>query len=121
MPVQMSDEEFDAAVTDALDLIPPRLAEKIDNVVIFVEDRYQPEPWDDPDTVLLGLYEGIPLTERGNEPWAMPDHITLYKESILDICTTPDEVVEQVTVTVVHEVAHFFGITDETLHQLGWG
>lgn len=117
----MSDDQFDAAVSDALDMIPAELAGKIDNVAVFVEDRYQPEPWEDPSTVLLGLYEGIPLTERGAEPWAMPDRITLYKESILDICSTPDEVVDQVTVTVVHEVAHFFGITDQTLHRLGWG
>ncbi|WP_120004223.1 metallopeptidase family protein [Nesterenkonia muleiensis] len=121
MPVQMSDEEFDAAVKDALDLIPSQLAAKIDNVAVFVEDRYQPESWEDPGTVLLGLYEGIPLTERGGEPWAMPDRITLYKEAILDICETSEDVVEQVTVTVVHEVAHFFGITDQTLHRLGWG
>lgn len=121
MPVQMSDEAFDAAVADALDMIPSELTDKIDNVAIFVEDRYQPEPWEDPSTVLLGLYEGIPLTERGAEPWAMPDRIMLYKEAILDICSTPEEVVEQVTVTVVHEIAHFFGITDQTLHSLGWG
>ena len=121
MAVQMSDDQFDAAVSDALDMIPAELAGKIDNVAVFVEDRYQPEPWEDPSTVLLGLYEGIPLTERGAEPWAMPDRITLYKEPILDICSTPDEVVDQVTVTVVHEVAHFFGITDQTLHRLGWG
>ncbi|GFZ88537.1 metallopeptidase family protein [Nesterenkonia alkaliphila] len=121
MAVEMSDEQFDAAVTDALALIPDRLAAKIDNVAVFVEERYQPEPWEAPDTVLLGLYEGIPLTERGAEPWAMPDRITLYKAAILDICDTEQEVVEQVTVTVVHEVAHFFGIDDATLHRLGWG
>ncbi|NDK31542.1 metallopeptidase family protein [Nesterenkonia haasae] len=120
MPVQMTDDEFDAAVTDALDLIPPELAAKIENVAVFVEENYQPEPWEDPDTVLLGLYEGIPLTERGGEPWAMPDRITLYKGPILEICQTQQDVVEQVTVTVVHEVAHHFGISDETLHRLGW-
>lgn len=119
--MNMSDDEFDAAVTDALDLIPPELAAKIENVAIFVEESYQPEPWEDPNTVLLGLYEGIPLTERGGEPWAMPDRITLYKGPILEICQTPQDVVEQVTVTVVHEVAHHFGISDETLHRLGWG
>ncbi|NLS09437.1 metallopeptidase family protein [Nesterenkonia sp. MY13] len=120
MPVEMSDEDFDAAVEGALQRIPPALAAKIDNVAVFVEDRYEPEPWEDPDTVLLGLYEGIPLTERGGEPWAMPDRITLYKRAILDICESPDEVIDQVTITVVHEVAHFFGIDDATLHRLGW-
>lgn len=121
MAFPMSDEEFDAAASEALDSIPQRLRDMIDNVVIFVEDRYQPEPGEDPNTVLLGLYEGIPLTERGNEPWAMPDRIMLYKEAILDICSTREEVVDQVTITVVHEVAHFFGIDDATLHRLGWG
>lgn len=121
MAAQMSDEEFDAAVADALDTIPEQLARQIDNVAVFVEDRYQPEPWDAPDTELLGLYEGIPLTERGSEPWAMPDRITLYKDSILAICTTAEDVVDQVRITVVHEVAHFFGIDDATLHRLGWG
>ena len=117
----MSEEEFDAAVGDALDMIPAQLAEKIDNVAVFVENRYEPEPWEDPRTQLLGLYEGIPLTERGAEPWAMPDRITLYMDTILGICDTRQDVVEQVLVTVVHEVAHFFGIDDATLHRLGWG
>lgn len=121
MPQQMSDDEFDDAAARALELIPEELAAKIDNVAVFVEDRYRPEPWEDPETVLLGLYEGIPLTERGSEPWAMPDRITIYKEPILQICDSPEEVVEQITVTVIHEVAHFFGIDDATLHRLGWG
>lgn len=117
----MSDEDFDAAVSDALERIPARLADHLDNVAVFVADRYEPAPGEPPGTSLLGLYEGIPLTERGGEPWAMPDHITLFKENILAICTTPEEVVDQVTITVVHEVAHFFGIDDATLHRLGWG
>lgn len=121
MPAQMSEDEFDAAVADALEMIPAKLSAQIDNVAVFVEDRYEPEPWEDPQTTLLGLYEGIPLTERGGEAWAMPDRITLYMESILDICETREDVVEQVMVTVVHEVAHFFGIDDPTLHRLGWG
>ncbi|GAA1811419.1 metallopeptidase family protein [Nesterenkonia flava] len=121
MAYRMSDEEFDDAVAEALDLIPQQLAAQLDNVAIFVEDRYTPQPWEDPHTTLLGLYEGIPLTERGAEPWAMPDRITLYKEAIEAICETHEDVVEQVTITVIHEVAHFFGIDDATLHRLGWG
>ena len=121
MRPQMSDEEFDAAVEDALTQIPEAQAAKVDNVVIFVEDRYTPRPGEPADTVLLGLYEGIPLTERGGEPWSMPDQITLYKESILDICSSRQEVIEQVQITMVHEIAHFFGIDDQTLHRLGWG
>ncbi len=68
----MSDEEFDEAVGVALESIPERLASKIDNVAVFVEDVYTPEPWEDPETTLLGLYEGIPLTERGEAPGRCP-------------------------------------------------
>jgi len=121
MAFQMSDEEFDSATGEALDMIPSDLAGQLENVAVFVEDRYDPEPWEDPDTVLLGLYEGIPLTERGGEGWSMPDRITLYKEPILEICHSRAEVIDQVTITVIHEVAHFFGIDDEKLHRLGWG
>ncbi|WP_255546013.1 MULTISPECIES: metallopeptidase family protein [unclassified Nesterenkonia] len=121
MPFPMSDEEFDAATIEALDSIPADLSGQLENVAVFVEDRYEPQPWEDPSTVLLGLYEGIPLTERGGEGWSMPDHITLYKESILAMCESREDVINQVTITVVHEVAHFFGIDDETLHRLGWG
>ena len=121
MAFPMSDEEFDAAAGEALDSIPADLAGKLDNVAVFVEDRYEPHPWEDPSTVLLGLYEGIPLTERGGEGWSMPDRITLYKEPILAMCRTRSEVLDQITITVIHEVAHFFGIDDETLHRLGWG
>ncbi|GAB3848584.1 metallopeptidase family protein [Nesterenkonia populi] len=120
MAAEMSDEEFDDAVAVALESIPEQLASKIENVAVFVEDTYIPEPWEDSDTVLLGLYEGIPLTERSETPWAMPDRITLYKEPTLSICETREDVIRQVRITVVHEVAHFFGIDDETLHRLGW-
>lgn len=121
MPVEMSDDDFDEAAARALDMIPEALRDKLDNVTVFVEDRYEPQPGEHPETVLLGLYEGIPLTERGAEPWAMPDRITLYKEPILQMCSSREEVVDQVTITVIHEVAHFFGIDDHTLHRLGWG
>ncbi|GCE75615.1 hypothetical protein CBZ_06710 [Cellulomonas biazotea] len=116
--VEMSRDDFEDAVRDALDEIPPELARLIDNVVVLVED--DPPP-DDPE--LLGLYEGTPLTERG-EWWAagsLPDRITVYRRPTLAICADRDEVVEEVAVTVVHEVAHHFGIDDDRLHELGWG
>ena len=115
--VDMSREEFEDAVRDALDEIPEELAEQMDNVVVLVED--DPPP-DDPE--LLGLYEGVPLTERG-EFWAagaLPDRITIYRHPTLALCESRDEVVEEVAVTVVHEIAHHFGIDDERLHELGW-
>src|SRR5690242_11560225 len=116
--VEMSRDEFEDAVRDALDEIPPELARLIDNVVVLVEDEGPP---DEPE--LLGLYEGTPLTERG-EWWAagsLPDRITIYRNPTLAICEDRDEVVEEVAVTVVHEVAHHFGIDDDRLHELGWG
>ncbi|MFD5278726.1 metallopeptidase family protein [Pseudarthrobacter sp. NPDC058362] len=119
----MSADEFEAAVSDALDSIPPRLARAMDNVAVFIEDRYVPHPGEDPETSLLGLYEGVPLTER--DSWwgagSLPDRITIYREAILDICASRDEVIHEVAVTVVHEVAHHFGIDDDRLHELGWG
>ena len=122
-PFLMSESEFEAAVGDAFDRIPPGLAKSMNNVAIIIEDDYTPQPGEDPDTVLLGLYEGVPLTERDSwwEAGSLPDRITIYRRPILDICTTREDVIEEVTVTVVHEIAHHFGITDERLHQLGWG
>jgi predicted Zn-dependent protease with MMP-like domain len=116
----MTREDFENAVGEGLDLIPPELAAHIDNVVVLVEDD-PPADAEDPD--LLGLYEGTPLTERG-EWWAagsLPDRITIFRNPTLRICEDADDVAEEVAVTVVHEVAHHFGIDDATLHELGWG
>ena len=113
----MSREEFEDAVRDALDQIPDELAARMDNVVVLVEDD---PPEGEPD--LLGVYDGTPLTERG-EWWAMgslPDRITIFRNPTLAICEDRDEVVEEVAVTVVHEIAHHFGIDDARLHELGW-
>jgi predicted Zn-dependent protease with MMP-like domain len=113
----MSREAFEAAVSDALDTVPPELAKLMDNVVVLVEDE---APADDPE--LLGLYEGTPLTERG-EWWAagsLPDRITIFRLPTLAYCDSAEDVVDEVRVTVVHEIAHHFGIDDERLHELGW-
>lgn len=112
----MSPERFEELVGDALDLIPPGLAQAIDNVVILVEDRHP----DEPD--LLGLYEGIALTDRDTTyAGALPDTITIYREPLLEMCECEQDVVEEVSITVIHEIAHHFGIDDERLHELGWG
>ena len=109
--------EFEELVAAALDTIPPELAKLIDNVVVLVEDE---APEDAPD--LLGIYEGTPLTERnGWYAGVLPDTIRLFRMPILRICDSYDDVVDEVQVTVVHEVAHYFGIDDERLHELGWG
>ncbi|MET7299921.1 metallopeptidase family protein [Embleya sp. NPDC005575] len=118
--LEMSREEFEELVAEALDRIPPELTRLMDNVAIFVED--EPAPDGEHGTGLLGLYEGIPLTERGD--WyagVLPDRITIYRHPILRICETYEHVVEEVEVTVVHEVAHHFGIGDEWLHEHGYG
>ena len=108
--------EFEGLVADALDAVPPELMALLDNVVVLVEDRNP----DEPD--LLGLYEGYALTERGwDYGGALPDRIMIYREAICDICSTPEDVVDEVTITVVHEIAHHFGIDEERLHDLGWG
>lgn len=111
----MSRGEFEDLVGEALDTIPPGLTEVMRNVVIVVED----DP--PPGVVLLGLYEGVPLTERGDTyAGVLPDRITIFRHPLLAICETPDELVREVRVTVVHEIAHHFGIGDERLHELGW-
>ncbi|MGI8578806.1 MAG: metallopeptidase family protein, partial [Nocardioidaceae bacterium] len=77
-------------------------------------------PEDQPN--LLGLYEGIALTDRGwDYAGVLPDRITIYRSTALATCATEDQLVAEVTVTVVHEIAHHFGISDARLHELGWG
>ncbi|SPM33912.1 Predicted Zn-dependent protease, minimal metalloprotease (MMP)-like domain [Mycobacterium rhizamassiliense] len=111
----MEPQRFDELVADALDLIPTELAAAMDNVVILVEDRHP----DDPE--LLGLYEGVALTERDSDyGGSLPDAITIYRDALLDVCDTDDELVEEVAVTVIHEIAHHFGIDDDRLDELGW-
>lgn len=106
--------EFDDLVAAALDTIPGRLTELMDNVVVMVED-------DAPEPGLLGLYEGVPLTARGDTyAGYLPDRITVFRRPLAAMCDSRAELVEQVRVTVVHEIAHHFGIDDEHLHELGW-
>jgi predicted Zn-dependent protease with MMP-like domain len=112
----MSPSRFEELVSDALDLVPARLLGALDNVVVLVESRNP----DEPD--ILGLYHGIALTERtSNYAGVLPDTITVYRDAILDICATEAEVIDEVAITVVHEIAHYFGIGEARLHELGWG
>lgn len=116
-PVEMSREEFEEAVGDALDQVPVELMDLLDNVVFLVEDE---PPADDPE--LLGVYDGVPLTERDLDfGGAMPDRITIFRGPTLRMCRDRDEVIDEVSITVVHEIAHHFGIDDAKLHDLGWG
>ena len=112
----MGPEEFDALVDRALDAIPDELARLVRNVVVLVEDE---PPADDPG--LLGLYEGVALTERWGEPMMeLPDRILVFRGPLLDMCDSVEELEDEVRITVVHEVAHHFGIDDDRLHDLGY-
>ena len=112
----MSAEAFEELVADALDTIPRKFMAQMSNVVVLVEDSHP----DDPN--LLGLYHGVALTSRTSYySGVLPDRIIIYRLPILRICSSAEDVVAQVRVTVVHEVGHHFGIDDATLHELGWG
>jgi predicted Zn-dependent protease with MMP-like domain len=109
-------DRFEELVADALDEIPDDLWKLMDNVAVVVREGSD-------GSALLGLYDGVPLTQRSRgygEGMVMPDRITIYRRPILAICADEAEVVEQVRITVIHEVAHHFGISDERLHELGW-
>lgn len=105
--------KFDQLVADALDDLPDELLPVLDNVVVRVFDRNP----DEPD--LLGLYEGTPHTERSGDEF--PDQIAIYRRPLCEMSADLDELIEEVYVTVIHEVAHAAGIDDERLHELGWG
>jgi predicted Zn-dependent protease with MMP-like domain len=119
----MDKARFEELVEKALDGLPEEFAESLDNVAIFVEDYPSKEqrlssPQDE-DSVLLGLYEGIPLTERGHDyGMVLPDRITIFRKPIESVCRTDDEIVETVRSTVLHEIAHHFGISDGRLDEL---
>ncbi|MFV0535542.1 MAG: metallopeptidase family protein [Cumulibacter sp.] len=111
----MSRRKFDRMVSEALDEIPPELTKRMDNVVVQVAARNDEEP------TLLGLYDGVALTERLDDyAGVLPDTIWIYRDAILDMCRDEDDVRAEVRITVVHEIAHHFGIDDARLHELGW-
>jgi predicted Zn-dependent protease with MMP-like domain len=116
MPVAMEPPAFEALVNQALDGIPEELTSLIENVVVLVEDD---APADEPD--LLGLYDGVALTERyGDYGMVLPDRIFIYRRPLLEMCDSREELEEEVRITVVHEIAHHFGIDDARLHELGY-
>ena len=106
--------QFEALVAEAIDLLPPQLAAATDNVVVQIDDRHESEPG------LLGLYDGTPLTERGDGSFLLPDVIWIYRLALCEVCDDLEHLAEEVRVTVLHEFAHHFGIDDERLTELGW-
>jgi predicted Zn-dependent protease with MMP-like domain len=111
--VSVSTEEFEELVERALEDIPAALRSAMDNVVVLIDDVTPPGR-------LFGLYQGVPLTKRGTYSAAMPDRITIFKETICAVCENTDDVERQVRATVIHEVGHHFGIGDARLRELGW-
>jgi predicted Zn-dependent protease with MMP-like domain len=115
--IDVPPDRFDELVGEALDGIPEELARLVDNVAVVVEDGADDGP-------LFGRYEGVPLTERnhwyGRGGMTMPDQVTIFRLPICAACDSEDQVVEEVRITVVHEIAHHFGIDDERLEALGW-
>jgi predicted Zn-dependent protease with MMP-like domain len=117
VPIDMNRERFEALVDQALDGIPDEIAAVVENLVVLVEDR---PPAGEPDD-LLGLYDGVALTERlANHGGELPDRVFVFREPLLDLCESEEELVEEVEITVVHEIAHHFGIDDDQLHELGY-
>ena len=114
MPYEVSQTEFEALVSNALDSIPPELGDSMENVVVVVEEGSDPN--------LLGLYHGIPLTERGPIAYSgvMPDRITIYRAPLCARAHDADDLARSVRVTVLHEVGHYFGLDDARLRELGW-
>jgi predicted Zn-dependent protease with MMP-like domain len=113
--VDVDPARFEQLVAAALDELPAPLADGLENVVVRIRTGR-------PTGGLLGLYEGVPLTDRGDYGAGspMPDRVTIYRLPICSMCETEQEVTEQVRVTVIHELAHHYGIDDDRLHELGW-
>ena len=115
--IELDAAAFEQLVIDELDLLPDDMVDGLENVVFVTEDR--PE---DGSLDLLGLYDGVDLTRRGNYGFGeLPDRIILFREPLLAVSADLDELRDQVHVTLVHEIAHFYGIDDDQLHELGWG
>ena len=123
--IEMSERDFEALVAEALDEIPEPFASHLDNVEVVVQSEPTPEDLAAADVgpggTLFGLYQGVPQTQRGpGYTFVLPDKITIYRGPILRDCDDPDDVYDEVATTVVHEIAHHFGISDERLDELGW-
>jgi predicted Zn-dependent protease with MMP-like domain len=119
--VHVSRSRFEALVERALDEVPDEFVAAMDNVAIVVEDRPSAEQRAELGPDVLGLYEGVALTERGfNDAFALPDRIVLFREPLCAIADHEDDLVEEIVVTVIHEIAHHFGIDDDRLEELGW-
>ncbi len=115
----MTDEEFEKLVGEALDSLPPEFAKKLNNVSVVVANNPSPsqlksvdlQPW----ALLFGLYQGVPQTKRGVYYSSLPDKITIFKESVLRVSSTSEEIKTKVRSVVMHEIGHHFGLSDEQM------
>jgi predicted Zn-dependent protease with MMP-like domain len=114
--LDLTDEEFEKIVIDELDELPDEMVEGLENLVFVTEDRPADGSLD-----LLGLYEGVALTDRDQYGFGeLPDRIILFREPLLAIAETLDELRDEIHITLVHEIAHYYGIDDDQLHEMGW-
>ena len=124
--MEVSQKEFDRIVKQAIRRIPREIRAHLDNVLITVQERPSPDLMEEmgfpPDEPLLGLYQGVPLMDRSEmEPPLYPDTIVLFQEPIQEISDSVDAMEREIEITVVHEIAHFLGITEEQLEEMGYG
>ncbi len=116
MTLSVSGEKFEQLVADELDRLPDDMLNGLDNVVFVIEDLPEDGSMD-----LLGLYDGLAVTDRGNYGFGeLPDRIILFREPLVAACSTLKQLKDEIHVTLVHEIAHYYGIDDEELHRLGW-
>ncbi len=117
MPVEISEDRFEELVNEVFDTIPQDVLDRLSNIVFQIEDR--PE---DGSLDLLGEYIGVALTDRGDYGFGdLPDRIVLYREALCDFCEDEDHLAEEIEVTLMHEIAHYFGMEEDRIHDLGWG
>lgn len=112
----VTQEEFEAMINDALDTIPEEFARHMTNMVVLARNVNEDNP------ELLGLFSGVPLPEQhANHTGFLPDAVFIYKDTLEAMCTNEEQLREEVRVTVLHEVGHYFGLEEHELHELGWG
>jgi predicted Zn-dependent protease with MMP-like domain len=119
-----SDVDFDQAVEQALADIPDEFRPYLENVLVEVRDRPDPgllREYDVPDD-LLGLYVGVPLEDKGPDraPTPMPDRVLIFRENLCQMCESRDELIDEIRITVLHEIGHHFGLDEDRLEELGY-
>lgn len=121
--IRLSQREFDGLVQQAYRQLPASVRQTLDNVDISVEECPSPEDFDalSEEATLFGLYTGVPLTERAGYEPTLPDRIIVFRRPILESCATTEEVVQEIRITLWHEVGHFLGLDEDDLHRLGYG